>query len=94
MCVKYETTKTAKAIPQDIIHHTPTKEVIYRKKHLMLHTTKGAKMYQRNPVTAFLLTCDLKHSLQFKLPCSKADSFHSCLKLTLLTKIERALMSS
>jgi hypothetical protein len=49
--VKYERTKTAKAIPQDIIHHTPTKEVIYRKKHLMLHTTKGVKMYQRNPET-------------------------------------------
>lgn len=65
MCVKYESTKTAKAIPHDTIHHTPTKEVIFRKEHLMLHTMKGAKMYQRNPVTAFLLTCDLKHSLQF-----------------------------
>jgi ribosomal protein L25 (general stress protein Ctc) len=75
MCVKYETTKTAKAIPQDIIHHTPTKEVIYRKKHLMLYTTKGAKMYQRNPVTAFLLTCDLKHSLQFSFHAARQIHF-------------------
>jgi hypothetical protein len=71
MCVKYESTKTAKAIPQDIIHHTPTKEVIYRKEHLMLHTMKGAKMYQRNPVTA----CDLKHSLQFSFHAARQIHF-------------------
>jgi ribosomal protein L25 (general stress protein Ctc) len=75
MRVKYESTKTAKAIPQDIIHHTPTKEVIYRREHLMLHTMKGGKMYQRHPVTAFLLTSDLKHSLQFSFHAARQIHF-------------------